>query len=127
MKKLFTLLTIIILLLSCGEYSDYQLVIDNRSSETIKIFFTETTAYTNGADSVISLPNSQNIYYNAIGRKMKDSGCDPQINENEVTIKISNNKTLIKDISNKENWDCETNKHHTYWKLIFIITPDDLL
>ena len=126
MKKLFTLLTIIILLLSCDEYSDYQLIIDNRSSETIKIFFTETTAYTNGVDSVITLTNSQNMYYNDIGRKTRDFGCDPQINKNEKKIKISNNKILIKEISNKESWNCETNEHQRYWKMIFIISPDDL-
>jgi hypothetical protein len=116
------------LLMCCDEYSDYQMIIDNNSLDTIKIVYSGTTAYTNGTDSIIALPGEKTIYYDAEGRtiKSKNFECDPQISKDEVNITTSSKRLLIKDISDKENWECETDSKNTYWKIIFQINETDL-
>ncbi len=108
-------------LIGCDEYSNYQIIIDNRTNEKIKIKFSGKTAYVNGTDSVLVNPLTHNIYYNSDGRKMKNWNCSPQINAEEVIIEITKNKTLKKDITKEENWTCETNDKNTLWKLTFKI------
>lgn len=125
-QKLIVLAVLVFGLMSCDEYSDYQMIIDNRTNDTIMILYNGNTSYTNGTDSILVKPQSKNMYYNAEGRTMKNWNCDPQINKDEVNVKISNSKTLKKDISNKDNWNCETDKKNTYWKMTFIITMDDI-
>jgi hypothetical protein len=127
--RLLTLLGFILALVtSCDKYSDYQMIIDNKSSDTIRFYFEGGTAYTNGTDSIIVLPVSENFYYNEIGTmiKTKNHDCDPQISDNEFSIITSSSRLLIKNISNKENWNCETNNKNTYWKMIFTINETDL-
>jgi hypothetical protein len=116
------------LVICCDEYSDYQMIIENNTQDTIEIVFSGHTAYTNGTDSIIALPEKSTIYYDAEGRKIKSKNfeCDPQIAEDEVEIATSSSKTLTKEISNKENWECETNSKNTYWRLIFRINNADL-
>ena len=102
--------------------------IDNRSTDTIKIYFDGLTARTNGTDSVIALPNNETIYYSSDGWriKSKNHNCDPQISPNEVTTISSSGKILTRDISDKLYWTCETDKKNTFWKMIFIIEQSDL-
>jgi hypothetical protein len=127
MRQIILLLTVFVIgLMSCDKYSDYQMIIDNRTNDTIMILFNGNTSYTNGTDTILVKPQSKNMYYNSDGRTMKNWNCDPQINKEEVIVKISNNKTLKKDISNKDNWNCETDKKNTYWKMTFIIAIDDI-
>lgn len=128
--KSIILVTIIITLglMSCDKYSNYQMVISNNTHDTVKVYFTGQTAYTNGTDSIIAVPLNQTVYYDAEGRKIKTENhvCDPQISIDEVIIKTSSHRTLIKDISKKENWNCETDSKNTYWKMIFTIEEMDL-
>ena len=127
MRQIILLLTVFVIgLMSCDKYSDYQMIIDNRTNDTIMILFNGNNSYTNGTDTILVKPQSKNMYYNSDGRTMKNWNCDPQINKEEVIVKISNNKTLKKDISNKDNWNCETDKKNTYWKMTFIIAIDDI-
>lgn len=127
MRQILIVLTVLLLgLMGCDKYSNYQIIIDNRTNDTIMILFSGNTSYTNGIDSILVIPQSKNMYYNTEGRTMKNWNCDPQINKDEVIVKISNNKTLKKDISNKDNWNCETDKKNTYWKMTFLITMDDI-
>lgn len=118
----------ILTLSNCDKYSTFTIEIRNNSEDTISIYYTGTTAYTNGVDSVISFPKSDTTYYIAEGKtvKSKNHNCDPQISENEVTIKTSSNRTLIKNISDKENWICETDKKNTFWNMYFVIEESDL-
>jgi len=102
------------------------MIIDNRTNENIKIKFDGKTAYVNGTDSVLLNPQTQNIYYNSEGRKMKNWDCSPQIDKEEVTIEVTNNKTLKKDITKTENWTCETNDKNALWKLTFVINDVDI-
>jgi len=115
-------------LLSCDEYSTYSFEIENNSSDTIRIYFTGATAYTNGADSVVVNPNNNNIYYESEGRKIKSKNfnCYPQISENETAIKTSSQRVLKKSIWDEVNWICETDNDNTYYRLIFTITESDL-
>ena len=127
MRQILIVLTVFVFgLMSCDKYSDYQMIIDNRTNDTIMILYNGNTSYTNGTDSILVKPQSKNMYYNSEGWTMKNWNCDPQINKDEVVVKISDNKTLKKDISNKDNWNCETDKKNTYWKMTFIITMDDI-
>ncbi len=121
LKFLFAIITI--LLFGCDKYSNYQKVIDNRSNDTITILFKGNTAYTNGTDSILVIPQNTKMYYNVEGSTVDNWVCDPNISINEVTVKVSHNKTLKKDISKKENWNCETN--NTNRKMTFIITIND--
>ena len=104
------------------------MIIDNKTQDTIEIIFTGQTAYTNGTDSIYALPMNQIIYFDAEGKKIKTKNfeCDPKISKDEVDISTSSNRILIKDISDKENWECETNSKNTYWRLIFKINETDL-
>ena len=104
------------------------MIIDNNTQDTIEIVFIGQTSYTNGTDSILALPMNQIIYYDAEGKKIKTKNfeCDPQISKDEVDITTSSNRMLIKDISDKENWECETNSKNTYWRLIFQINETDL-
>jgi hypothetical protein len=127
MRYIWIVLSVVVLgLISCDEYSDYQMIIDNRTNDTILILYKGNTSYTNGTDSVLVKPQSENMYYNSEGRTMKNWNCDPQVIRDEVIVKISGNKTLKKDISNMDNWNCETDTNNTYWKMTFIITMDDI-
>jgi len=118
----------ILTLSNCDKYSIYTIEIRNNTADTIRIFYKGTTEYTNGTDSIIALPKSDTIYYNAEGPtiKSKNHDCDPQISENEVTIKTSSNRTLTKNIANKENWNCETDDKNSFWKMYFTIEESDL-
>jgi len=118
----------ILSLTNCDKYSIYTIEIRNNSTDTIRIYYKGTTAYTNGTDSIVALPQSDTIYYDVEGRTVtpKYFECDPQISENEVTIKTSSNRTLTKNIANKENWNCETDRKNTYWNMYFTIEESDL-
>jgi hypothetical protein len=102
--------------------------ISNNSTDTIAIYFSGTTAYVNGIDTVRVLPNQDTIYYDKIGTliKTKNFECDPQILANEVSVIASSGRTFIKDMADPENWTCETDSKNTYWKMIFYIDEADL-
>jgi hypothetical protein len=104
------------------------MIINNNTQDTILIILSGQSAYTNGTDSIISLPMNQEIYYKAEGYKIKKKNfeCDPQIAFNEVLVKNSSNRILTKDIANKENWDCETDSRNTYLRIVFQINESDL-
>jgi len=127
-RALIKIFTVFGLFICCDKYSDYQMIIDNNTLDTIEIVFSGQTAYTNDIDSILALPERSTIYFDAEGYRVKSKNfeCDPQISENEVEIITSSNKTLTKEISNKENWECETNSKNTYWRLIFRINNTDL-
>jgi hypothetical protein len=74
------------------------------------------------------LPLRNIIYFEtqAIKIKSKNHVCDPQISEFEVTIKTSSNRTPNKNIANKENWSCETDKKNSFWNMYFTIEEKDL-
>ena len=129
--KYFLIILFILLLglSSCDEYSDYSIGIINNSSDTISIYYSGTTAYRNGVDTVVVFPNRENIYYNAEGRtiKSKNFDCDPQISENEVTIKTSSNRILSKEIWEQSNWECDTDRKNTFYNMTFTISETDLI
>lgn len=129
MKTFIVLLSVLIVgLTSCEKYIEYQNIIDNRSSDTISVYFQGTTAYVQQTDTVIALPYTKTVYYQAMGRTIptRNRTCNPQISGNETTIATSSGRKLIKDITSKQNWMCETDDNSTFWKQIFLINESDL-
>ena len=126
-KTIYNLFFPLILLCACGKSSSFTAAIDNKTSKTIKIYFSGTSAYTNQIDSIILEPFQKEIYYNADShRRVRKFDCDPQIKTEEIVIKISNGIILTKDITKKENWVCETNEKNNFWNSTFVIEENDL-
>jgi hypothetical protein len=120
---------LILTLSNCGDkFSIYTIEIRNNTTDTIRIFYKGNTSYTNRTDSIIAFPNSDTTYYCVEGRtiKSKNQDCDPQNSENEVVVKTSSNRTLVKNIAAKENWSCETDEKNTFWNMYFVIKESDL-
>lgn len=126
--RLFTIFTISSLITACEKRSDYKNAIDNKTNDTISIFLKGTSAYVSGTDTIIAFPNRQTVYYSAEGWRIrnKNHDCDPQLATSETTIVVSGGKTIKKDLTKKENWNCETDKDNTYWIMIFKINNEDL-
>ena len=123
-----TLFSLIFLTSSCEKLSEYQNIIDNRTNDTISIYLKGTSAYVSGTDTIIALPKKQTTYYIADGWtiRSKNHVCDPQLFSSETTVVLSGGKMLKKDITKKENWNCETDKNNTFWKMIFKINVEDI-
>lgn len=125
MKKIIFIF-IIAIMCGCGDvYTSYDLTIVNKTTDTIKFYFTGTTAYTQGKDSVIVYPLSENNYFHLEGHPTKNA-CDYNgIYPNDVRVVVSNGKSLVKEISNIDNWECEGNRK-IGWKMTFVINDSDL-
>lgn len=125
MKKIF-FIVIIVLTCGCGDINVfYDLTIINKTTDTIKFYFEGTTAYTQGKDSVIVYPLSENNYFHSEGRPVKN-GCEYSgIYPNDVKVVLSSGKSLVKEISNINNWECKGNSK-TGWKMTFVINENDL-
>lgn len=125
MKKNNLIFSILLILFSCGDvYVPYQIGIDNKTNDTVKIYFFGNSAYTQGVDSVICLPNTKTVYSDHSGRALKD-GCYTGINKDEVIVMTNNGKNLKKDIANLSNWEC-IGSYSAGWIMIFIIVDSDL-
>lgn len=127
-KSLMALFTLLLGLSGCDKYSPYTIGILNNSSDTICVYYTGQTARTNRTDSIIVLPESRNVYYNAevITMTIKNLTCDPEIAETEVSVKTSSNRILSKLIWDKSNWTCDTDKKNSYYRMTFEISESDL-
>jgi hypothetical protein len=125
MKKTIVVLVISLIgFLSCERYIPYQIGIDNKTNDTIKVYFLNNAIYTQGVDSVICFPNSKKIYFNHSGRSSKYN-CYTGINKNEVITSTSSGRNLKKDMTNLNNWECE-GSYETGWFMTFVITEEDL-
>jgi len=127
-KFKLSLLFIAITILSCEKQSLYQNIIENKTSDTVSVYLKGTSAYVSQTDTIIALPNTQTIYYYAEGWRISDKNfdCNPQLSSSEITVVVSDGKTLIKDLTNNQNWNCETDRKNTYRKMIFSISDQDL-
>ncbi len=133
MKSVLISIFLLCFLIGCDNITYYEKEINNLTNDTISIFFKGKTRTTNEADSIIVLPMKKNLYFNNQGSWVGTNfDCEPQIIADEVTIKISGGKKLLKDLSKKENWSCvgdkdnNSNWKNSYWKMTFTITSDDL-
>jgi len=128
-KRLISLVLFILSVLTpgCEQQSEYIMAIMNNSSDTINVYFTGNSAYVNGTESVIALPNKETVYYTDSGWTIKDKNmeCDPHISYDEVSVVTSSERTFLKNIWDKEEWTCETGKNNSYWKMIFKIEESD--
>jgi hypothetical protein len=111
---------------SCDYYTTYTLCIDNKTNDTIVFYLSGQSKYIHGNnDSIVCLPQINNIYYNVNGRYVKDFTCSSEMNKDEIKVKIFSGKVLTKNIWESNNWDCNGNNKDG-WKMIFIITENDL-
>lgn len=123
--KLLSITAIFILLISCEGGTTFTKTIDNRSSEDVIIELTTTFG---GNDPVtVKAKESKQIYWNdQMGNFVDDSyNCTTLIDTVEVTI--SNNKSLVKDIMNPDNWSRESKDgRNSREDCIFVITDNDI-
>ena len=131
MKTIIGTISIIILFLcsGCDYYCDYFTGIDNQTADTVICVFSGTTAYVQTVDTVVALPHQETIYFEAISATRvfpKNWECDPKIASDEVVVTTSSGRTLMKDISDKNNWYCETYEGASYWRMIFLIEEENL-
>ncbi len=110
---------------SCEGGTTYTKTIDNKSSDTITLKLYST--YLNDQTFTINPIVSQEIYWDdQMGSFAGDSyNCNQEVDS--VEISISNNKKLIKDIINSENWIRESKDgRYSREDCTFIINDDDL-
>lgn len=127
MKKIiFAVITV--LLYSCHCYTTYTIGISNQTNDTISVYFSGTSAYTQGVDSVIIYPHIDVIYFNWTGTAPCQGtiNCYTGINKNEVNVKTSSGKVLKKDIVCLDNWICRRGNYTEGLDMTFVITEDDL-
>lgn len=126
MKKKTIFIFIIAFICSCGDVNImYDLTIVNKTSDTIILYFTGTTAYTQGRDSVIVYPLSENNYFHSEGRPVEDACGYTGIYPSDVKVVTASGKSLTKEISNVNNWQCDGNSK-IGWKMTFVINESDL-
>ncbi|MCB0651360.1 MAG: hypothetical protein KDC85_08820 [Saprospiraceae bacterium] len=111
---------------SCDPSTHYIRAIRNDTNEEIIIYFDQKGTVIK-PDSVIVAPHATSEYFNTyrLG-KNKLYECGPGLNEAGYKMEISNGKTLIRDFTDPNNWESETDRRHTYWKCTFVIKEEDL-
>ena len=128
MKKTAYIIYIIIAVvcLSCDIYVNYDMYIDNQTSDTIQIVFLDKSPYaTIDPDSLFFPPLHKKLLYCGAGAPVKN-GCNyTGIREEEIKVYSSSGKRLRKDIWNVNNWDCN-GSYKQGWEMIFVIREDDL-
>lgn len=124
--KYLTIIVLVFVLNACKKGIDYNKEIINNTEFDLAFYFYNTSLQYN-VDSVKVKAYQQVTYYTS---KLKDeqntpySICDPQIKPNDYLVKVSDNKTLIKNISVYSNWVC-TNDNKTK-KASFTVNPEDI-
>lgn len=116
---------LIILFLSCEGGTTFTKTIDNKSSESITVKL--ITIYGSNTHLTIETNESKEIYWDdQIGSFVDDSYTCTQIIDS-VEIKVTNNKTLIKDIRNPDNWIRKSKDgRNSREDCIFKVTNNDL-
>ncbi len=116
-----------ILLLSCKKGINYSKDIINNTEFDLSFYFYNTSLQYN-ADSVKVKAYQKITYYTTELKENQNSTlynvCDPQIQPNDFLVKVSDNKTLIKNISVYSNWVC-TNENNAR-KASFTVNPEDI-
>lgn len=114
MRSFLFLLFASLLLTSCGDSdSKYITSINNNTDFGIVVRFSEDS-------TIVCLPNQETIIEEHWGGSVKKMSCmSPYIfkNNHAVVIVDEGNKTLIKDISDDNNWSCSGEED---WSLIMV-------
>ena len=99
-------LSVLLLLFSCEGGTTFTKTIDNASSENMTIKL--STVYGHQEEISIHSMESKQIYWDdQMGRFVNDNYlCTESIDSIEITL--TNNKTLVKDILNSDNWQRES-------------------
>jgi len=119
MKRTIFILSIIFFFVGCGdEWVPITLVVNNTTKDTISITLLSKTY------EFVSLPNSSKEFYKTEAHPANNFDCDPRIYD-EVETKTNSGKTLKKNFADKNNWNCEGDKHNG-WTMTFVITENDL-
>ena len=127
MKKIIILLLVVVIKFSssCDFYTPYHLIIDNQTSDTLKISFLGKSPYVMiNPDSLVFPPKHKKVLYEATGAASKD-GCYTGIKEDGIKIYISSGKVLQKNIWNVNNWNCN-GSFKNGWDMTFVVTENDL-
>ena len=101
--------------------------IENNTNEEIVINFEYgTNLY---LDSIIIEANSKTNFQESGHGKRSNLDCSEEFYESNITIRVSNNFELKKNISNQDNWEHETKPKRcsSYDKCIFTISNEDLV
>lgn len=123
--KIQVVIFVLVVLASCEGGTTYTKTIDNQSSDTVllKLF----TPYLNDQSFTINPNGSKQVYWDdQMGSFAGDSyNCTQEIDSVEITI--SNNKVLLKDIMNSDNWIRESKDgRNSREDCTFIITNTDI-
>ena len=129
MKNLFLIIATVFVCVSCGDVIViYELNIDNRTNDIIRIRFSEKSPYHKifiNPDSLIFLPQSKKFLYVGEGYPSKN-GCDyTGILKDQVEVEVYSGKVLTKEIWDVSNWDC-VGSFKDGWVQTFVITEEDL-
>lgn len=99
----------VIAFISCRKGTPFSKEIINNTEFDITIYFYNNSIQYN-ADSVNIKAFNRITYYTTELRETNTNPnnlCDPQILPNDFFAKVSDNRTLIKNISYTQNWICE--------------------
>ena len=120
-----SLITLIISLISCEGGTTFTKTIDNETAESITIKL--TTIYGSNEPVTIMSNESKAIFWDDQMGSFVDNSftCTKMIDS--VEIKITNSKTLTKDIMNPDNWIRESKDgRNSREDCAFTITDDDI-
>lgn len=123
--KIIVVMLILVVMTSCEGGTTFIKTIDNNSSDTITLKL--YAAYFNDQSFTINPNVSQEIYWDDQMGSFVDEAykCTQEIDSVEITI--SNNKVLIKNILNSDNWIRESKDgRNSREDCTFIITDEDL-
>ena len=125
MKK-YALLLITLLSFGCDTIHEYNQTVDNMTSQTITLSFSEESLF-QYPDSIIILPNTQTVLYDysSIGGEPNGFGC--QLTSGEIDVRVSGGFQLTKDITDENNWVQNLNGKKSVTEMcIFEIEESDL-
>ncbi len=100
---------VVIAFISCRKGTPFSKEIINNTEFDITIYFYNTSIQYN-ADSVYIKAYNRITYYTTEHKEINTNPnnlCDPQIQPNDFLAKVSDNRTLLKNISYVQNWNCE--------------------
>lgn len=114
-----------IFLFSCEGGTTFSKIINNKSTETISV---KTITLVGGDQTLIISPNeSKTIFFYDDERGFVDDSYNCIQEFDSIEIGISNNKTLVKNILQSDNWERESSGgRNSKEKCTFVISDEDL-
>jgi hypothetical protein len=120
MKKNLIVLILLLNLFGCGDaFIPITLSIENNTTDSITVMLiSKNYIFT-------SSPNSKQVFYKTEARIANNFDCDPRLSLDSIEVNTISGKVLLKNMKNKNNWNCSGGKNNG-WNMTFVITENDL-